>query len=132
MKASNFSARYSKIEPDWKMETGCDPLRSTSAGIVVLGAFPAQAAFIATLEQSGANAVATGSATIDLTDLSFIGWGNGLGGYISPSDTQIVLGIDIGYVIYGNVLEPAPFGGGGFTPSKHEHRRLRRLYYPLT
>ncbi len=56
--------------------------REPTAGAVALGAAllvgasaatsPTQAAFVVALEQDGSNVVATGSGTLDLTDLTFV------------------------------------------------------------
>jgi hypothetical protein len=68
------------------------------AGLVV----PAQAAYVVTLQQVGANVVATGSGTIDLAGLTFVGLGLDGGSMVpghgvilgSPDDLFKTVGVD--------------------------------------
>jgi len=51
----------------------------------------AQAAYVVTMTQEGNNVVATGSGTIDLTDLSFLS-SNSNPSLIIPIDNELILG----------------------------------------
>jgi hypothetical protein len=84
------------------------------APISGLSATSPQAAFIVTLEQVGTSVVASGSGTIDLTDLSFVS------GVSGPADMNPALGaINTGATAtgsgYGGFAGPASFGSGGLT-----------------
>jgi hypothetical protein len=78
-----------------------------------LSAPSAQAGYIVTLTQQGSNVVATGSGTIDLTDLSFNA-SVGLATFFAPSVAEIatgpVAGIDSAYTEF---MGPTSFGSGG-------------------
>ena len=78
-------------------------------------AVPAQAAYIVTLQQVGADVVATGSGPIDTTDLT--GLGNGLAGAGIGGGTVIVTGPpSLGTADgFRGFTGPASFGSGGGT-----------------
>ena len=84
------------------------------AGVAV----PAQAAYIVTLQEVGANVVATGSGSIDLAGLNSLSIGSA-GARIIPSIGQIITGepntgpspIDR----YTGFIGPTSFGSGGLT-----------------
>jgi hypothetical protein len=75
----------------------------------------ADAAVVINDEQVGSNVVATGSGTIDLTDLTYSFYGTGVS-YVDPYYGIIVLGTptQIGDV-YRGFSGPASFGTGGST-----------------
>ncbi len=81
-----------------------------------LSAPTAWADYIVTLSQVGSNVVATGSGTINLTDLSFFGTGGADAG-ILPSDGEIVTGPTSGSTVdvYTGFTGPTNFGSGGIT-----------------
>jgi hypothetical protein len=56
-----------------------------------LSTLPAQAAYTVTLEQEGSNVVATGSGTLDVTDLRFITSGS-FGAQVQPVQGEIFTG----------------------------------------
>ena len=66
---------------------------------------PAQAGYVVTLAQVGSNAVATGSGTIDLVSLSFVGSGSGDKAGISGG---------LGIIVVGPVNFQPSDGYGGF------------------
>jgi PEP-CTERM motif len=77
-------------------------------------AVPAQAAYIVTLQQVGANVVATGSGPIDVTDLLGLGTvPNGVG--IAPSVGAIVTGLmsNLSLEEFSGFTGPTSFGSGG-------------------
>ncbi|MGH7119591.1 MAG: hypothetical protein ACREFP_11485 [Acetobacteraceae bacterium] len=75
---------------------------------------PAQASHIVNLTQQGSNVVATGSGTIDLTDLSFLDT-NQNPSLIIPVGEELILGptSPTPYNYFGFFTEPAGFGSGG-------------------
>jgi hypothetical protein len=82
-----------------------------------LSAPPTQAGYIETLEQVGSNVVATGSGTLDLTDLSFVVDATGLSALILPSRGEIHTGPAVSVPLgngslYGVVSGPTSFGSG--------------------
>jgi hypothetical protein len=81
-----------------------------------LSAPPAQAGYTVTLTQVGSNVVATGSGTIDTTDLTSEGSGTHAGA-ISPSTPEIITGPPIltPFSEYAFITGPSSFGSGGFT-----------------
>ena len=82
-----------------------------------LSAPPAQAGYIVTLTQQGTSVVATGSGTIDLTDLTIFGSGVGAVAQIIPSFALILTGPTSGVLIdlYASITGPGSFGSGGQT-----------------
>ena len=76
---------------------------------------PAQAAYVVTLQQVGANVVATGSGTIDLTGLSFFGNGALFAPEISPRIGLILTGPSVPGSTYEGYTGPPNFGSGGPT-----------------
>jgi hypothetical protein len=92
---------------------------AAGAFVAFLTAGTAQASFITTIQQQGADVVASGSGTLDLTGLSVIG-GSIQGSVISPATGQLILGptSPASVTIFGGVFSgPASFGsGGGVTP----------------
>lgn len=76
---------------------------------------PAQAGYVVTLAQEGSNVVATGSGTIDLADLIFVGSGNGDEAGVSGGLGIIVVG-PVNFQPsdgYGGFAGPTSFGGLG-------------------
>ncbi len=75
---------------------------------------PARAAYIVTLEQEGTSVVATGSGTIDLTDLTFVVTGNVLGAQMDPNEGLVITGpASLGSIsAYSGFTGPANFGSG--------------------
>jgi hypothetical protein len=89
-------------------------LASSAAAVALLfTSLSAHAAYVVDLTQVGTNVDATGSGTIDLTDLSLFGSGSGPGG-IHPSDGYIETGSG-SEQIYTTISGPANFGSGGIT-----------------
>jgi hypothetical protein len=92
-------------------------LLGAAASLIVIGS-PAQAGYIVTLSQVGANVVATGSGPIDLTGLSFIFQGLA-NASISPSFNVIITGPPPPALITGDVYVglsgPSNFGTGDGT-----------------
>lgn len=76
----------------------------------------AQAAYIETLEQVGGDVVATGSGSIDLTDLTFNDSETSLSS-IAPVVGEILLGSAVSEQVstYGGATGPSNFGTGGLT-----------------
>jgi hypothetical protein len=76
----------------------------------------AQAGYTVTLTQQGSNVVASGSGTIDLTDLSFFS-GDTINSGMVPRDGAITTGPTIGPIlgtfVYSGVTGPTSFGSGG-------------------
>jgi hypothetical protein len=81
-----------------------------------LSAPPARAGYIVDLTQVGSNVVATGSGTIDLTDLSHFGTGTN-GALISPGDGVIITGPQSPATLslYTGFTGPANFGSSNLT-----------------
>ncbi len=81
-----------------------------------LAALPAQANYIVTLTQVGDNVVATGSGTIDLTDLSFDTTTTGFAG-VDPGAAAIATGptSSAAASLYKGFTGPTSFGSGGTT-----------------
>ena len=79
-----------------------------------LSAPPAQAAYIVDLTQEGSNVVATGSGTLDVSDLTFvINESGAYGAVIQPSGGVIVIGpVSASVDDYTGVTGPANFGSG--------------------
>lgn len=77
---------------------------------------PAQAAFVVALEQDGSNIVATGSGTLDLTDLTFVVTGPGLLSILQPSLSYfgIAPSTTASADLYKHVSAPTLFGTGDF------------------
>jgi hypothetical protein len=96
--------------------------RIASAAAVGVGALiaagvstpPAQAAFVLTLEQEGPNVVATGSGTLDPTDLGFDGF-EFSGSFLVPSDSEIFTGAAGEFILYAGTHGPSNFGTGDLT-----------------
>jgi hypothetical protein len=80
-----------------------------------LSARPAQAGYLVTLLQQGANVVANGSGTIDTTDLTKFAQVN-TAAQVGPSFGEIVTGFLAGTVqLYDGFTGPTSFGSGGQT-----------------
>jgi hypothetical protein len=79
---------------------------------------PAQAGYIVDLTQAGGNVVATGSGTLDLAGLTFLGSVTfPFGGLVFPVAGQIAVGsTPLSFDVYGGpATGPTSFGGGGET-----------------
>ena len=73
----------------------------------------ANASVIMMLDQVGPNVVATGSGTIDLTDLTFFGHGAAPGAYIYPLGAKLLVGSAISVLdfdIYAGISGPTTIG----------------------
>ncbi|HEY6434066.1 MAG TPA: PEP-CTERM sorting domain-containing protein [Acetobacteraceae bacterium] len=94
--------------------------RITTAAALGLGALvglsgpPAQAGYTVTLAQQGPNVVATGSGSIDLTDLTIEFLAGGVPGIV-PSSQLINTGPPAQLTGYGGISGPTNFGSGGVT-----------------
>ena len=75
-------------------------------------AVPAQAAYIVTLQQVGANVVATGSGTLDLAALT-LGDNGFQSGIIIASQGAIAVGPNASVTTYSGFTGPTSFGSGG-------------------
>jgi len=73
---------------------------------------PAEAAYVVTLEQDGANVVATGIGTIDLAGLS-LDFSQSTGSSMDPSVPEILTGEQGDVDLYNGVSGPTNFGCGG-------------------
>jgi hypothetical protein len=99
--------------------------RNTAIGAAALElcagvAVPAQAAYVVTLQQVGANVVATGSGTIDLTGLTPTDTTNDFRSGIIPNTGAIAIGTPIfeNEDLYTGFSGPSSFGSGvGTFPS---------------
>ena len=91
-----------------------------AVGVLLVGfgpsAPPAQAGFTMTLVQQGANVVATGSGTIDFTDLTVFGGGVSLA-VMEPNAGTLNAGpvTATGVTVYSGITGPKSFGSGGET-----------------
>jgi hypothetical protein len=91
---------------------------AAALGVALLTGFsliasPARGGYVVTLEQVGNDVVATGSGPINLTGLSFEGFGS-TNAYVLPLFGQIVTGVDSDSVaLYRGVTGPTNFGSGG-------------------
>lgn len=87
-------------------------------GALLLGiglAAPAHAGYVVTLTQQGSNVVATGSGSLDLTDLSFFASGTAVAG-IEPNTADITTGpTSASADAYSGFTGPPDFGNGGIT-----------------
>lgn len=72
-----------------------------------------EASFVLTIQQSGNDVLASGSGTLDITDLSGPGEGNG-GPDIIPDLGHIRIGMGAVTGIWSGVEGPSSFGTGGF------------------
>jgi PEP-CTERM motif len=81
-------------------------------GAVFLFSSSAKATFIETLKQQGADVVATGSGTIDLTDLVFLLGPTSNNPAIHPSSAYILTGAANSVFLYGDISGPTSFGIG--------------------
>jgi len=84
-------------------------------GLVFSGVPKADAAYIVTVQQVGANVVASGSGSLDLTDLSLYGPGSGSPYFplFDPSFAMIVGSYDVNMDEYhGPIVGPTSFGSG--------------------
>jgi hypothetical protein len=78
-----------------------------------LSALPAQAGYIVTLEQVGSNVVASGSGTIDLTDLTRFAQNSGVAIAVVPNVFFIQTGqIGVGVDEYQGITGPGVSGAG--------------------
>jgi PEP-CTERM motif len=74
---------------------------------------PAEAAFVATIEQDGPNVILAGSGTIDLASLSLWGQGDGILAGIAPVFPEIAMATGIvSYYAAKSFTAPANFGSG--------------------
>jgi hypothetical protein len=83
-----------------------------------LSASPAQAAYVVTLTQEGPNVVASGSGTINTTDLTFVGAGSVKDSVIIPDLPLIDTGPAASTTTseyLGTIAGPTSFGGGSRT-----------------
>ena len=89
---------------------------ATALGVAILigSGLSAEAGYVVTLEQVGSNVVATGSGTIDLTDLTFEGSVSTIP-FIRPNFGGINTGAAESVATYGSVTGPTSFGTGSFT-----------------
>ena len=89
---------------------------ATLAIAVICGIFapPAQAGYIVTLQQLGPDVVATGTGTIDYTDLTPLGAATQNGPFIRPAAAVIVTGTTgtASVDVYTGFSGPMDFGGG--------------------
>jgi hypothetical protein len=94
---------------------------------------PAQAAYIVTLEEVGTNVVATGSGTLDLTDLSFLSGGSLASAAIAPVVGVIITG-PAGVTIedYTGFSGPMSFGSGGGKNADSGSGDLVGIFAPQT
>jgi hypothetical protein len=86
--------------------------------LALLSGSPAQANFIANIDQDGLNVDATGSGSLDLTDLTFSGTetGTSVGNpRVKPDEGVLVLGSTISTDVYTGFTGPTNFGPGGLT-----------------
>jgi hypothetical protein len=101
-------------------ETMFSTFRTTAIAAAALAlaqlASPAQAAYIVSLQQVGANVVATGSGSIDITDLSIIPNTFAVAPVISPTIGVLYLSVGNGD-LYSSISGPSEFGSGGFNNS---------------
>jgi hypothetical protein len=74
----------------------------------------AQAGYDVTLLEHGSDIVATGSGTLDLTDLTFVVTGNVLGAQMDPNEGLVITGpTSLGSIsAYSGFTGPANFGSG--------------------
>jgi hypothetical protein len=94
-------------------------LSACFAALAISGlAGPAEAGYVVTLTQEGSNVVATGSGTINLTDLTFAGPGES-GGNLAPNISLITIGpptVATGNLdLYTGFTGPMSFGSGFLT-----------------
>jgi hypothetical protein len=81
-----------------------------------LSAPSAQAGYVVTLTQVGSNVVASGSGTIDLTDLTFFLDNTGKASQVFPHQGTIITGLALPFVdLYQGLSGPFGFGGGDIT-----------------
>jgi hypothetical protein len=88
----------------------------TFLGVSVLALFGAmcplaKGTYVATLNEVGTDVVGSGSGSIDLTDLTFVG-GQTVGGAIAPASADLVLGAGLEFLFSG-IAGPSSFGSGG-------------------
>jgi hypothetical protein len=93
--------------------TGATALAAALFVVAGASAPPAQAAYVVTLAQDGPNVVATGSGTIDLAGLTFLGSLPNVASSISPSGPEIITGAESDIVVDGTITAPMAFGSGG-------------------
>lgn len=86
------------------------------AGITLLvsSPLPLRAELVITFSQNGPNVVASGSGSVDVTDLSSLGVTGALQGSVDPSGFLEIGGLEpngvVSYVLYGPISEPSSFG----------------------
>jgi PEP-CTERM motif len=73
---------------------------------------PAAAAYVVTIKQEGPNVVTTGSGSIDLADLTFLGNGFDFSDYMAPAGAVIDTGLGA-FSFYSGVLQGPPNFGDG-------------------
>jgi hypothetical protein len=91
----------------------------TLIGIAVTSLFsvgPAQA-YTVTLEQMGANVVATGSGAINLTGLTFVAQASGGTALVQANAAKIVIGVTVDTNAYTGFTGPTNFGSGTLFPA---------------
>jgi hypothetical protein len=84
-------------------------------GVTMCCVKPAGASVIMTLEQVGPDVVATGSGTINLTDLTFEGTSGVTPAEIASVVALLQVGVTSPSEIYGGIAGPGSFGFGTFT-----------------
>ena len=80
---------------------------------LALAALPAQASYVIDVQQVGANVVATGSGSIDWTNLSFVGFYDPGSAAVNASAGFFVVGAPSYGDYYSGSTGPASFGSGG-------------------
>ncbi len=85
-----------------------------SAALAVVGAPGAHAAYVVTFQQDGADVVATGSGSLDVTELDAFGEGPANGSQIDPSVGVEIITPDAVSEAFKGISGPTSFGPGGF------------------
>ncbi len=105
-------------------------LALTIAVLAGLGISNARAEFIVNFAQVGNNVIATGSGTLDLAGLSYLGTEGGLSDGVIPNSASIVLGSTAGKSdIYTGFTGPSSFGSLGLTTPSASAGDLVGLQY---
>jgi hypothetical protein len=82
------------------------------AMLTALSAFPVQAGYVVVLQQEAGGVVATGSGSIDLTGLTFLGATSGTGAVAVPNKAIIATGAPSDIDGYTGFTGPTSFGPG--------------------
>jgi hypothetical protein len=88
---------------------------ATTRGLCAGLALPAQAVYVVTLQQVGANVVATGSGSIDYTGLTDVGTISGSAVFPNLGIISVGSGAASAHPLYGGITGPSSFGSGGGT-----------------